>query len=89
MGGEQDAQRDRKREHPLAHRHARDDAVDQVGSALRHAPRPTGGAKPAPLTGEGHQLLVRATRAQRKRRQAVGEDAAFEKGIELVFDKLR
>src|SRR4051794_33896612 len=59
MGGQQDSQRDRKREHPLAHRYARDHAVDQVGSALRHAPRPAGRAEPAPLTGEGHQLLVR------------------------------
>jgi len=51
---------DRKRDHPLAHRHARDHAVDQVGSALRHAPRLARGAKPAPLTGEAHQLLVAA-----------------------------
>src|SRR3954453_12644931 len=73
---------------PLAHRHARDHAVDQVGSALRHAPRPAGGAKSAPLTGESHQLLVAAlTTAQPQK--AVREDAAFEKGIELVFDKLR
>src|SRR6476659_3784500 len=41
MGGKQDAKGDRKREHPLAHRHARDDGVDQVGSGLRHAPRST------------------------------------------------
>ena len=77
-------ERDRKREHPLAHRHPRDDAVDQVRSGLRHAPRPAGGAKPAPLTGEGHQLLMRALQAQK----AVGEDAAFEKGIELIFDEV-
>ena len=31
MGGEQDAQRDREREHPLAHRLARDDVIDQMG----------------------------------------------------------
>ena len=28
MGGQQDAQRDRKRQHPLTHRHPRDDVVD-------------------------------------------------------------
>ena len=28
-----------------------------------------GGANPAPLTGEGHQLLLRATRVQRRRRK--------------------
>ena len=81
-------ERDRKREHPLAHRHARDHAVDQVGGALRHAPRPTGGAKCAPLAGEGHQLLVCA-RGAAQAHKPVGEDAAFEKRIELVFDKLR
>ena len=87
MRGQQDAQGIRKRDHPLAHRHARDHAVDQVGSALRHAPRLARGAKPAPLTGEAHQLLVAAvTTAQPQK--AVREDAAFEKGIELVFDKL-
>jgi len=88
MGGQQDAQRDRKREHPLAHRHARDHTVDQVGSALRHAPRPTRGAKPAPLTRKRNQLLVCTLRAAQAHK-TVGEDAAFEKGIELAFDKLR
>ena len=77
----------RKREHPLTHRHPRDDAVDQVRSALRHAPCPAGGAKPAPLTGEGHQLLMRALGAAHAQ-EAVGEDAAFEKGIELILDKV-
>jgi len=79
---------DRKREHPLAHRHARDDAVDQVGRALRHAPCPTGGAKPAPLARKGHQLLMAAV-ITAQAHKAVGEDATLEKGIELVFDKLR
>jgi hypothetical protein len=31
MGGEQEALRDREREHPLAHRHARDEVIDQMG----------------------------------------------------------
>ena len=34
MGGEQDALRDREREHPLAHRHARDEVIDQVGECF-------------------------------------------------------
>src|SRR4051794_24351208 len=71
----------------LAHRHARDHAVDQVGSALRHAPRPARRAEPAPLTGEGHQLLVRALRTTQAQKP-VGEDATLEKGIELVFYKV-
>ena len=60
LGGEQNAQRDRKRQHPLAHRHRRDDVIDQVGGAFRHAPRAAGGAKPAPLAGKRDQLLMGA-----------------------------
>ena len=87
MGGEEDTQRNWKREHPLPHWHPWDDIVDQVRSALCHTPCPAGGAKPAPLAGEGQQLLVAAlTTAQPQK--AVGEDAAFEKGIEHVFDKV-
>ncbi len=36
---EQQTQRDRQRQHPLAYRHMRDDVVDQVSSGLCHAPR--------------------------------------------------
>ena len=36
---EQQGPRGRKRQHPLPDRHARDDLIDQVRSALRHAPR--------------------------------------------------
>src|SRR5690349_18256006 len=68
----------RKRENPLAHRHVWDDAVPQVGSGLRHAPRPTRGAKPAPLTRDGHQLLVCTLRAAQTQKP-VGEDATLEK----------
>ena len=49
LSGEQKAQRDRQREHPLAHRHRRDHAIDQMGGGFRHAPGPTGGAKAASL----------------------------------------
>jgi hypothetical protein len=37
--GQQHAQRDRQRQHPLPHRHVGDDVVDQVRRGLRHAPR--------------------------------------------------
>ena len=57
-GGEQNAQRNRQRQHPLAHRHRRDDAIDQVGGGFRHAPCAAGGAKAALLTGKGNQLLM-------------------------------
>ena len=39
LRGQQQPQRDRQREHPLAHRHLRDDVIQQVGGRLRHAPR--------------------------------------------------
>ena len=39
LSGQQQAQRDRQRQHPLPHRHVRDDVVDQVGRSLRHAAR--------------------------------------------------
>ena len=38
LRGQQQSQRDRQREHPLAHRHVRDDVLHQVGGGLRHAP---------------------------------------------------
>jgi hypothetical protein len=37
--GQQHAQRDRQRQHPLPHRHMGDDVVDQVHRGLRHPPR--------------------------------------------------
>jgi hypothetical protein len=37
--GQQQAQRDRQRQHPLPHRHMRYDGVDEVRRGLRHAPR--------------------------------------------------
>ena len=90
---EQDAQRNRKREHPLAYGCARDDVMalgqplDQVSGGSHHAPHPARRAQPAPLTGEGDQLLVRALIAAQPQ-EAMREDAAFEKGVEFRFDKL-
>lgn len=65
MDGKEDAQRDREREHPLAHRHPRDDVIDQVGSGFCHAPGAARGAKPTPLTGKRYQLLMGAVTAAR------------------------
>ena len=62
--------------------------VDQVGSRLCHAPGAAGGAKPAPLAAERDQLVVAAVAAAQSQ-EAVREDAAFEEGVELVFDELR
>jgi hypothetical protein len=72
----------------LPDRHARDDLIDQVRGALRHAPRAARRAKPAPLAGKRHQLLMRAVSAAHAQK-TMRQDAAFEKGLELVFDELR
>jgi len=65
----------------LPDRHARDDLIDQVCGALRHAPRAARGAKPAPLAGKRHQLLV-ATPGAAQPQEAMGKDAAFQESIE-------
>jgi len=57
MGGEEDAKPDRKRQHPLPDRHAWDDLINQVGSALSHAPGAARGAKPAPRNSFDHPYV--------------------------------
>ena len=66
MRSEQQAKRDRKREHPLPHRHPGDDVIDQVGGGLPHAPGATARAETATLATEGHELSW-AQSAQRRR----------------------
>ena len=58
MGSEQNAQWDRRREHPLPLPSPGDDVIDQVGGCFRHASRSAGGAKATPLATEGHELLI-------------------------------
>ncbi len=84
-GGEDERKTDRKRQHPSPYRHARDDLINQAGSALSRAPGAARWAKPAPLAGKRHQLLVSAVSAAQAHK-TVGQNAAFEKGLELVFD---
>jgi hypothetical protein len=62
--------------------------VHPVRRSLRHAARPARRAEPAPLATEGDQLAVAAVAAAQAQ-AAVGQDAAFEEGVELVFDGLR
>ncbi len=81
---QQQAQRDRQQQHPLAHRHVGDDVVHQVGRRLRHAPGTARGAEPAPLAAEGDQLVVAAVTAAQAQ-EAVGQDAAFEEGVEAMI----
>jgi hypothetical protein len=58
MCSEQQAKWDRKREHPLTHRHPGDDVSDQVGGGLRHAPGATARAETATLATQGHELFM-------------------------------
>jgi hypothetical protein len=65
-----------------------DDAVHQVRGGLRHASRAARRTETAPFAAESDQLVVAAvttTQAQ----EAVGQDAAFEEGVELVLHELR
>ncbi len=52
MGGQEESQRDRKRQHPLAHRHLRNHFIDQVSGGLGHASCAAGRANAAALTGK-------------------------------------
>ena len=71
-----------------AYPHPWDDLIGQMRGALSHAPGAARGAKPAPLAGKRDQLFMGAVSAAQTHK-AVGQDAAFEKGLELLFDKLR
>ncbi len=75
LRGQQQAQRDRQRQHPLAHRHMRDDVFDQVRGGLRHAPRAARGAEPPALAAEGDELVVAAVGAAQAQ-ETVRQDAA-------------
>ena len=62
--------------------------VHKVRRRLRHAPGTARRAEPAPLAAEGDQLVVAAITAAQAQ-EAVGQDAAFQEGVELVLDELR
>jgi len=62
MSGEQQAQRDRKRDHSLAHRHPGDDVIDQVRSRFHHAPGATARTDATLFATEGDELLMGAVR---------------------------
>ena len=84
--GKEDAKPDRKGQHPLPDRHLGHHLLDQERSALGHAPRAARGAKPAPLAGERYPLLVCAVNAAHAQK-SVRQNAALEKGLELVPDE--
>ena len=74
---QQQAQRDGQpnlgNPHPLAHRHARNDVLAQVGRRLRHAPRAARRTEAASLAAERQQLVVAAVTAMQAQK-AVGQD---------------
>ena len=84
--GKEDAQPDRKRQHLLPDRQLGNHLIDEDRSALGHAPRTARGAKPAPLAGKRHQLLVCAVSTAHVQK-SVRQNAALEKGLELVPDE--
>ena len=61
--------------------------IDKVCGGFRHAPRPAGGQKPRRLQENATSFSWGALGAAQAQKP-VREDAALEKGIELVFDKL-
>jgi len=73
---------DGQRQYPRAHRHVRDHVIDHVRRRLRHAPGPARPAKASALAAEGNQFVVTAVTATRAQ-EAVGEDVAFEEGVEV------
>ena len=54
--GQQQAQHDRQRQHPLAHRHVGDDMVHQVRRCLHYSPGNARRTRAAPLAVEADEL---------------------------------
>ena len=65
-----------------------DDVINQMRGSLCHAASAARGAKATPLAGEGDQLVVSAVAAAQPQ-ETVGQDAALQKGVELVLHELR
>lgn len=76
------AQFEREREHPLAHRHSGENAVDQVRRRVGHAPARAARTGAAKLAREGGDEIVIARVASRAK-EAVREDPAAQ-----VFHRL-
>lgn len=73
-----------EREHPLPHRQARKDMIDEMRRRFGHAPGGAGGADAAALAGIGDDEIVAAVGAAGTGK-AVGEDAAIEVAAEFAF----
>jgi hypothetical protein len=86
MRGQQQAQRDPQRQHPLPHRHVRNDVVGPLHGSLRHPAVAARRAEPAALATEGQQFVLAALAAAQSQ-EAVRRDAALEEVIELILDE--
>ena len=81
--GELVAHRHRHGEDPLADGHGRQDAIDEVGSELAHAPPAARRTETAPTTAEGHHGRVPAALTLHAQ-QTVFEPATLEVRLELA-----
>ena len=79
------AKLERERENPLAHRHRREDAVDDVGGGVGHATRGAARADASTLAREGDEKIA-VTRVAMETEESVGEHAAREVGTEGLLD---
>ena len=86
--GEQVANAEWKRDHPLANRNVGQDLVDHVRGGVGHAPRATRGAEAAAFAGKGDQLVTPAARAE-DARKTEGEQSALQIAVGFALDKAR
>ena len=78
--GQQEAHAVGEGEHPLAHGHARQDVVDQVGGGVGHATGPAGGAESTALAGEGDQLVLAGSQIATSSAGTSGASSSNESG---------
>jgi len=76
---------DGKRDDPLADGDVRDDLFNQMGGRFRHTAGATSGAKSSAFTGECQQFFMGAVPTPYTQK-SMGQDSAFQKCVELVFD---
>ena len=84
LRGQQHAQRDRQRQHPLAHRLLGKDLVDQQCRALGHPPGSAARAEAAAFTAERDQVLS-MTGAAANSKKTVLEASTLEVALELLL----
>jgi hypothetical protein len=84
--GELIAQGEGQRQHPLAHGHLGDDAIDQLGGQLAHPAAPARGAEAAALAAERHDQLISAPLALDVHAAVLGPTTA-QVGAQLAGDK--